>query len=131
MAYKECMFQSQISKYLKKSAWCTFPYELKVSAGKTVRFGSFQEHQLPKLWDAKHGIQHHKISDSAIGFKPYDGYVFKEVDNAYVGLLFEKDKQHKECYFIDIDEVYKLKEIPNKKSITLDDAKRLGKKIVL
>lgn len=138
MSFHESDFQSLVTRYLKAHAWASFPYELKMSNGGTVRFAAFQPQQLPALYRAKHGILHHKLTDASVGFKPFDGFVFKGSE-AYVGLLFHAKKQRTTArkaggyvtYFIDIDEVYRLKAIPGKKSITEKDAILYGKKIIL
>ena len=111
---------------METKAWATFPYELKVTNGNTVAFSKFQDQQLPALYDAKHGILHHKISDMSINLKPFDGFVYKNVDEAYVGIWFNK---YEEAYFIDIDDVMMLKE--TQKSITIKDVKKYGRQIFI
>ena len=127
--FLESDFQSLVTPWMKKNAWTSFPYELKISDGKTVAFSAFQPQQLPMLWKARTGIQHHKLSDISPESKPYDAYVFKK-SPAYVGLLFNAKTNRKVCYFVDIADVMVLKRA-GKKSISEHYAKMLGVEVVL
>ena len=112
-------FQGLVSKYLRTKAWASFPYELKISRGKTLPFSKFEPQQLPALVKAKHDILHYKMSDASLGCKPCDGFVFKGSE-AYVGIMFEVNKQQHIAHFIDIDIVMDIKE-SGKRSIKLED----------
>ena len=105
--FTEAQFQSKVTAWLKINAWGSFPYELKISQGGTINFKAFQPQQIPALYRARTGIQHHKMTDASIGTKPYDAFVFKK-SLAYVGLLFNAKTNHKVCYFIDIIDIVKL-----------------------
>lgn len=126
--FKEKDFQSLFTKWFKIHGW-TFPYELKVNKGKTVPFSKFEPQQLPSLWKAYNGIFHHKLTDASLGAKPFDGYGYKNVD-AYVGIIFEKDKQQTIFYLIHIKKIMRLKET-GAKSISLAFAKDNGIEINL
>ena len=123
-------FRSLFTKWLKKYAEETFVYELKITKRDTLPFSKFQAHQLPALYNAKHSILAHKISDSAIGYKPFDGAVWRNCP-AYVGIMFYKPRMKKVCYLLDIDVVMKLKDTPKKRSISEVDCILLGITIYL
>ena len=127
--FKEKDFQGLVTKWMKKNAFGSFPYELKISKGKTLPFSRFEEQQIPALQKANRGIFHFKLTDASLGLKPFDGFVFKK-SKAYVGIMFEVDRQQEICYFIPIKKIIKLRE-SGAKSIKLDFSKEHGKEIKL
>jgi len=127
--FKEKDFQSMWTKWVKKNAFASFPYELKISKGRTVAFSKFEDQQLPALQKASENIFHFKLTDASLGLKPFDGFVFKRTD-AYVGIMFETKKQQDICYFLHISYVMALKEA-GAKSIKLKDCEECGLRINL
>lgn len=122
-------FQSLFTKWIKKNAWASFPYELKISKGKTVLFSKFEKQQIPALRKSSQEVLHYKFSDASFGLKPCDGVVFKN-SLAYVGIMFEVNKQQDIAYFIEINDVLNIIE-DGKKSIKLDDIKNIAIEINL
>ena len=104
--------------------------ELKITKTNTLNFKRIEEHQLFGLTKVKHGTLAWKLSDLDIRKKPADMIVLHKQE-AYLAVIFYKPRQPKIVYLIDIDDVLILKEDLNKKSITLEDAKLLGKSIEL
>jgi len=117
-------FQALVSKYLRTKAWASFPYELKISKGKTLPFSKFEPQQLPSLVKAKHGILHYKMSDASLGCKPCDGFVFKGSE-AYVGIMYNVNEQQDTAHFIDIDDVMEIKN-DGQRSIKLKDIQAIS-----
>ncbi|NKQ39523.1 MAG: hypothetical protein HF967_08695 [Methanosarcinales archaeon] len=115
---------------MKKNTTKTAVYELKITKTNTLPFSKFEPHQLPALNKAKYGTLTHKISDMSLGYKPFDFCVWSGC-LAYVAIMFYKPRQSKCCYLLDIQTVYKLKEMPGKRSISLKDCVKLGTKIYL
>lgn len=126
---KEAQIQTLLGKKLRKSK-ITGAIELKITKTNTLNFKRIEEHQLFGLSKVKHGTLYWKISDIDPRVKFADCIVMHKQE-AYLGICFYKPRKPKIVYLIDIDDVLVLKEDLNKKSITLDDAKLLGKTIEL
>jgi hypothetical protein len=128
MSYKEADFQRDFRKYAKN---CmpeqSFVYELKVSKKSYLNFGRLEEHQKYALRAASEGIAHYKIPDEGISQKPFDGFQVTGVD-AYVGIMYEVDVQHKEFYLIPIKKFLEAKEEVERKSLTRDKAGQIGER---
>ena len=116
-------------KYMKEHNGLEGIFELKLSKNKakTVAWSKFEDQQLPSLYKAKHEGLYWKLSDMDIRRKPADFFC---VNNGYVALCYYVPHQPKLVYFLDIDDVYVLKNTPKKRSIHLDDAIRLAKFII-
>ena len=127
----QTLLKKPLTKFIeeewKRSIW----YELKLSKNKakTVPWSKFEEQQLPSLKRIKDSVFPWKISDMDIRRKPCDGWVaYKE--ETYAALCYYVPRQPKLVYFLAINDVYKLKNTPKKRSIHLDDAIRLAKFII-
>lgn len=107
--YYESEFQGRFTKWIKKNAWASWPYELKVAKGKKLEFSKFRPQQLPKLYQARTGAQHLKLSDLSIETKPYDGYVFYKSE-AYVGIMYDCGINKKIFYLVDILDIIREKD---------------------
>lgn len=127
--YLEKHFQGDFTRYLKTNSISisSFGYELKRTTGGTVAFSKFEDQQLPALLNSKSDVGvHHKISDMSINLKPMDGFVLKNCDQAYVGIVFYANDKAKRCFhFIDIFYVMQIKN-KGAKSITVADCLRWG-----
>lgn len=126
--FTEKDFQGLFTKWFKKNG-NTFAYELKVSPGKTLNFSKFECQQLPSLMRVRTETFHMKLTDASAGLKPFDGFGFKK-EKAYVGIMFEKNKQQDTAYLVDVKKVMALKN-SGAKSISLAFAKEKGKEIIL
>lgn len=127
--FHESDFQSLVTAYLKKEAFDSFPYELKVSTGNTVNFNSFEAQQIPALMRAKQSVLHHKMNDASLGSKPCDGFCYRK-SRAYVGLMFNTKTNRNICYFLDVAVAVMLKKM-GYKSISERAAGVLGITITL
>jgi len=96
---------------------------------KSLAFSSFQPQQMPSLVLAKHSKLWHKISDESTSTKPFDSF-FLVNSEAYVGIFWVKPRAYKFCTLIDIDDFVKYQEGCGKKSIPMEDAKRLASFVV-
>lgn len=103
MPYNESDFQSEFNSWIRKY-WehATFFYELKCTHKNTLPYSAIERHQIQALYDARHFGLAYKISDSGIGFKPFDGF-FAQGSPAYLVVLYYKPRKPKMAYFIDID----------------------------
>lgn len=126
----EAAFQSLYTKWLKSYGEASGAHELKFTSGKSIPFAAVKEHQVASLLRAKHGQVVHKISDMALGFKPFDCFILKE-STAFVVLMFYVLKQRRKCYAIDIDDFIAERERSDRKSITESKAREIGITIYL
>lgn len=107
MGKREAHVQSRLTRTLKGSGWDgSFAIELKAGSGDRISHSQIEDHQLYALLLAGGRIGGrglvHKISDSAIGYKPFDCFYMRGVD-AYVGLWFGSDADR--VYLVDVDKV--------------------------
>lgn len=134
MSYQEKDFQSDFTRWLRENAEgfgldFTFAYELKICKQKRFPFSRIEPHQITSLKRTKDACQRHKISDSAIGFKPYDGYQIC-YSPAYLIILWYTPRKAKCPIWIDIDDFLSFRENEGKepkKSITEEEALTIGK----
>ena len=131
MSYKEKDFQSDFTRWLREKAHLygmnkTFVYELKITHEKRISFSRVEEHQITSLKKAKNSCIRHKISDQAMGFHPFDGGQWCMVP-AYIIILWYIPRKPKVPIWIDIDDFIHLQETHDKKSITYQDAIKVGK----
>ena len=130
MAFQEKNMQSLFTKWLKNNGKESAAYELKITHTNTLPFSKIAPHQYTELLKVRMGVQVHKISDSAIGYKPYDCYSLYR-SPAYLVVMFYKPRQKKKAYLIDILDLLEIKETPGKKSLREEDCIKYGKEIIL
>lgn len=126
----EALFQTLFTKWLKANATKSGAYELKFTKGKTLPFSKIPEHQVTSLRKAAYGALVHKISDSAIGFKPLDCMVVSHGE-AWLAVMFDKPGRRRYCYLLDVVAVEMFFKIPKKRSITEQDCLTNGIKVLL
>lgn len=125
----EASFQSMFTKWCRANATESMACELKICHGKSMPFTQVAPHQYQALSDAKAGRLVHKLSDSAIGFLPFD--MFALVGSAaYVVVLFYQPRQPKEVIFIDIDVLLTERETSDRKSLTKERAMQIASKVI-
>lgn len=121
---KEKDFQTEFNKWLKYKHYKTGAFELKLTKEKSLPFDAVAPHQKTALYHAKHGNLVYKIPDESYSQKPFDCFMLVMVP-AFVVVMFYVRGQ-KKFYMIPIDnwcdEEYKSK----RKSITEEDAMRIG-----
>lgn len=108
-------------------------WELKVGKAHRIEFSKLPEHQLKSLMDVETTVHTHKISDSAIGFKPFDCYSMEaDVCRGWFVLGFYGGT---DVYVVPVQEVFGAMYEPTggrrRGSITLDWAKEKGTHIIL
>ena len=136
MTKKKCEadFQSKFTPWAKDN-WlkifgkCSAYVELKKSDGKTLGWSKIEPHQYTELDKAQNHVAVHKISDSAMGYKPVDTVVV--AGYGFLAVMFNIQNQMKEFYIIDIDKVNYLKNTLKKRSLSEQDCIEHGRKIVL
>ena len=101
-------------------------FELKMTKGKSLPFNALKEHQKQSLLMVKHNFLCYKIGDDSVGFKPFDVFALGNTF-AYVVVQFYTHGC-KDFYLIDIDNWCQLEKNSNRKSITEEEANRIGKK---
>ena len=122
----EQKFQTKFNNYVKNILLpqydsCAFAFELKHTRGKTyLNFSEVKSHQIAALLAVKNQNFVYKISDSAIGQKPFDSIAFKKC-LAYVVVKYPKN-----FYMIGIDSWIAERNTSTRKSLTEDRAKEIN-----
>jgi len=81
-------------------------FELKLGKGHSVPFSNIPEHQVKALMDAGTGGDGmvHKISDSAIGYLPFDCFVLRDAGAWFVFGFYGGS----EVWMVDVKDVFNL-----------------------
>ena len=134
----EAKMQTKFTRWLRDN-WDdgAGAFELKVGKGNVVAFSCVPEHQILSLMRVR-GIERlglveamvHKLSDSAIGFLPFDCFAMVNCE-AYLVLGFNGGK---DVYMVDVvrvvEEMY-LDGVRKRGSLGIEWAKERGERIVL
>lgn len=104
-------------------------FELKMTKSKSLPFNALKEHQKQSLLMVKHSFLCAKIADDSIGIKNFDVFALGNTF-AYVVVQFYT-RGCKDFYLIDIDNWCKLEKESNRKSITEEEASKIGEKYSL
>ena len=125
---KEKDFQTKFNRWCQYHIKTSSAFELKLSKTKAIPFSSVVEHQLNALLIAKHHSLAYKIPDC--GFQnPFDSFVLVGVP-AYIVVMFYARGQ-REFFLIDIDTWIKEVKTSDRKSLTEDRAREIGKSYFL
>lgn len=126
----ERQFQTLFTKWLKQNAPWSAAYELKLTKTRRLPYRALQEHQAQALRRAKLGTLAFKISDMALGYKPFDCFSLVK-SGAYVAVMFYQKKIRHCCYLIDVEQWIDHQKRSQEKSITEAECASLGRKILL
>jgi penicillin-binding protein-related factor A (putative recombinase) len=121
----EAEFQTKFNRWCKNRAEESFAYELKLCKRKSIPFNAIEKHQKEYLFLVKHGTFPYKIPDVGLAQRPFDGFCFVK-SPAYIGIMFHKRGQ-KEFILIDIDNFLNEEKTSERKSLTEEKAKQIGK----
>lgn len=134
----EAQAQTYIGKWIRENWEDTAVFELKLVKllkRKALPFSDVKPHQVDNLLRAKHKGLYHKIQDSPVSWgsekmrftmlKPFDCLFVKSP--AYVMVCFYEPWELKEFIIIDIDVWEKEKKTSQRKSLTLDRARKIGR----
>jgi len=127
VAYQEKDFQVTFNKWAKSLYRRTAAFELKISKTGSLPFKSVVEHQENALYLAKHHSVMFKIPDA--GYQnPFDAFMLAEVP-AWVVIMFntERSKNRSTFIMIDIDMWMREKKHCDRKSITEERAREIGR----
>lgn len=105
-------------------------YELKATKKDYLSFRAVAKHQYYALTAASSGVAHYKIPDEGVSQKPFDGFQLIGVD-AYIGIMFNTNKQKKDFYLIDIETFKDTRQSADRKSLTEEKAAEIGEKHTL
>lgn len=126
----EADFQSKFTKWAKINSTESAAYELKICKTKSLPFSRIEEHQLLALERAKDGTIVHKISDMAMGFKPFDCMVLHKAAG-YLAIMFYVPRERQSFYLIDIETLLDIIKTSKRKSLTEDVCQRNGSRYYL
>ena len=104
-------------------------FELKMTKSKNLPFNALKEHQKQSLLMVRHGFLCAKIADDSIGTKNFDVFAMGDMP-AYVVVQFYTHSC-KYFYLIDIDDWCKAEKNSDRKSLTEEEAEKIGKKETL
>lgn len=123
---KESGFQTKFTKWLKYGTDTpTGAFELKLAKGPSMPFNAVLSHQIAALQIAKHSRLAYKIADDSQGSKPFDCFLLQKT-GAWVVIQFW-ERGEKEFFMIDVDDFVKEMEQSDRKSLTPERAKEIGK----
>lgn len=107
-----------------------FAFELKVDGGRgRIPFSHIEEHQVTSLIKAGRGVLSHKISDSAIGFKPCDMVVIMGGVACFI-FAYGKRLNGARWYAIDVDVLWRYMSERGRGSFSEDWAREYGHEIL-
>lgn len=125
---KESSYYAAITRYYERTAKTSVAWEAKITKGNRLPFASLAPHQEQFLLKATN-VHGHKLPDTGIGQKPYDGYVLYGA-RAVVIAIFYKPRET-EIYEISIRVFVAEKYTSKEKSLTKKRASELGALLLL
>lgn len=131
MKFREKDFQKLFTAAAKRTGLPTGLYELKLARGNSLPWSSVEGHQITALYKAKHETLVHKISDSALGYKPADTVIYTKSNSYVVVAFFDKKHTPDCCYIIDIDRFIETQKTSRRKSLTGEVARMVGTRFIL
>lgn len=126
---KETIFQSIFTKWAKEHVKVSTAFELKITKADRIHYKQIQEHQIESLKKAKYDTLVHKISDMAMGFKPFDCFALSKAQ-AFFAFMYYIPRAKHVFYLIDVDDMVKEMSESRWKYITEDRAKEIGIQII-
>lgn len=126
---KEKDLQSKVTKYMIHRWQTNAVFELKICKEPSLPFDAVKPHQINALKLAKLGTLAYKIPDVGYDQKPFDMIVLNKVE-AYVLVMFYA-RACKHFYIIDVEDYIFESTYSERRSLTEDRAKEIGKRIDL
>lgn len=123
---REKDFQTKFGAWLKAKWPLSGAFELKLCKTKSLAYSAVKDHQIAALLSANskgRGL-YYKISDSGIGYKPFDAFILRETP-AYVVIQFWRPGV-KTFYMIPVTNFVTSKANSLRKSLTEADCARIG-----
>lgn len=135
-AWTERDVQSAFNAYAERVGKTTACFELKASTGTSLPWDALQPHQEAALMKAKHGALYHRLSDHAnsLGLKerqPFDSFIIAGAKSFVVVMFNVKHIGNRVVHLIDIDDWIRERERSDRKSLTMDRAKVIGKEVTI
>lgn len=124
----EKSYYAKITKYYERTATNTIVWEAKFTRTHRLPFDALASHQEANLLAAElvHG---HKLPDSGIGVKPYDGYVVYRATAVVIAVYYRPHET--EIFEISIRSFVTEKYTSKEKSLKKDRAGIIGKRIYI
>jgi len=113
-------------KWAKSRMHETFAAEMKIAKGERLPFNALKPHQEFALFQAKHSLMNHKISDFSMEEKPFDAFQFC-FSKAYVIIFWYTKPGDKRMTIIDIDQFLQERELSTEKSLTYKRSCEIGR----
>lgn len=118
----ESIFQTKFNRWIKYRFNKTAVFELKVEKTSTFNLSKIRDHQISSLLAAKHGKLVYKIPDIGNSRKPFDCFVFNQVQDSFVVIYYEIDGVF---FLFDIDVIVGMLN-NNIKSLKLEEAYKIS-----
>jgi hypothetical protein len=125
---REASYYAKITKYYERTATNTVCWEAKFTRTHRLSFDALAPHQEANLLKSEE-VHGHKIADSGIGVKPYDGYVVYRATAVVLAIYYRAGET--DVYEIPIRKFVQEKYESNEKSLTKERATFIGKRIEL
>jgi hypothetical protein len=110
-----------------RSRWNkTCAIEAKICKEQSLPFSALKEHQENALFQVKHGVFWHKISDGTGQQTPFDGF-FMAREDAFVVIFWHQYRGDKRLTMIPIDNWLQEKRDSDRKSLTYERSCVVGK----
>lgn len=137
---KESDMQTLFGKYIRsKRPPQPAVFELKICKGTSLSFDALKDHQIKALQEVSREGFYHKLTDPPVFGnmqtrfnmpRPFDCFYLIGIE-AFVVIWFYHERQPKKFIFIKIRDFLIEKESANRKSLTEDRAKIIGKEILI
>ena len=124
----EKSYYSAITKYYERTATCSIAWEAKFTRTERIAFSSLAAHQEANLLKAEQ-VFGHKLPDSGIGQKPWDGFVLYRAKAVFIAIYYSP--RATEVYEIGIRDFVNEKYTSTEKSLTKERAHSLGTRLLL
>lgn len=121
----EAKLTTQFKRWSKHILNKTFVAECKICKKPSLPFSEVKEHQENSLYMVKHDLFNWKISDFSRETKPFDLFQMKQ-EEAYVVIFWYHKRGDRRITMIPIDNWLDHKDKSARKSITYDEACKIG-----
>lgn len=125
---REASFYARINAYYLTNVSNSIAYDAKFTRSSSLPFSCLLPHQELKLLEAER-ILAYKITDNGIQQKPFDGFILYKATAILIAIYYVPRKT--EFYEIPIRVFIAEREASQRKSLTKERAREIGKRVYL
>jgi hypothetical protein len=122
----ESSYYSDITKYYEANAVNSIAWEAKFTRSNRISFSALAPHQERFVLQSEE-VFGHKLPDTGIGQKPFDGFVLKNATGLFIAIYFLPHET--EIYEIPIRVFVTEKYTSSEKSLSKERARAIGTRI--